>query len=263
MSQSQKSLFSILDIPEAERLQRVIAAKGASPRLEGLRDPEKALRFIRSSLRGSYLFARFAVPAYAKAVFTLLPYLPPVDDAMGVMLTRILDAVRGELLNNNIFGREGECHSHYWDAREAYEAAGGDMEEIAAFEIDAQRYGFDRAMRSSPFWSLGAKQYAYALLRVCEDPLACFILMPANEELAPRVYKAALARLPDEARFDKFRQFFSRHVELDEGDHGPAALEWLDVAIRVSGCSREQIHAATEKVLAYVTGNIPPHHTGE
>ena len=258
-----KSLFSILNVPEAETLQRAIAAKGASATLDGLRDPAKALRFIRSNLRGSYLFARFAVPAYAKAVFTLLPYLPPVDDRTGVILTRILDAVKGELLNNNIFGRDGECHSHYHDAREAYEAAGGDMEEVKGFERDAARMGFDRAMRASPFWSAGARTYADALMRVCEDPLACFILMPANEELAPRVYSAALARLPAEGRFDKFRQFFSRHVELDEGDHGPAALEWLDLYVRVSGCSREQIRAATEKVLAYVTGTVPPHHTGE
>lgn len=258
MSQSAKSLSSILRVPEAERLQQAIAAKGASATLEGLRDPDKALRFIRSNLRGSYLFARFAVPAYAEAVFSVLSDFPPIDDAMGAMLTRILEAVKGELLNNNIFGREGECHSHYHDAREAYEAAGGEMVEVAAFEQEAARVGFMGAMATSSFWSPAAKWYANALLQVTGDPLACFILMPANEELAPRVYKAALSRLPDEGRFDKFRQFFARHVELDEGDHGPAALEWLELYIAQAGPGRDQIAASTMRVLKYVAGtNFP------
>jgi hypothetical protein len=257
VSQS-KTLSEILRVPEAERLQQAIVAKGASATLEGLRDPDKALRFIRSNLRGSYLFARFAVPAYAEAMFAVLPDFPPVDDAMGAMLTRILDAVKGELLNNNIFGRTGECHSHYHDAREAYEAAGGDMAEVQAFERDAARIGFAAAMATSSFWSPAARRYADALLQVAGDPLACFILMPANEQLAPRVYKAALANLPDEGRFAKFRTFFSRHVELDEGDHGPAALEWLDLYLKEAAPGRDQIAASTRRVLRYVTGATSP-----
>lgn len=254
MSQTAKTLFSILNVPEAQRLQQAIAAKGVSATLDGLRDPEKALRFIRSNLRGSYLFARFAVPSYAAAVFSVLRDFPPVDDALGSVLARIVEAVRGELLNNNIFERDGECHSHYHDAREAYVAAGGGIAEVADFERDAARRGFARASATSPFWSAGALKYAEALLRCCDDPLALFILMPANEELAPRVYSAALARLPEEGRFAKFRQFFSKHVELDEGDHGPAALEWLDLYVRKADCTPATIRASTEKVLAYVTG---------
>lgn len=252
---SQKTLSGILNIPEAEALQRAIAAKAASPTLEGLRDPAKALRFIRSNLRGSYLFARFAVPSYASAVFGALWDFPPVDDAMGVMLGRILDAVKGELMNNNIYGRDGECHSHYHDAREAYEAAGGDMDEVAAFERDALWDGIHDAARRSPFWSDGARKYAYALTGLCNFPLSLFILMPANEELAPRVYASALAHLPEEGRFAKFRQFFSRHVELDEGDHGPAALDWLEMYLRLAEPPLADVRASTSAVLDYITGH--------
>lgn len=254
MSQTAKSLYDILGVPSALKLQEAVAAKGASPTLDGLRDPEKALRFIRSNLRGSYLFARFAVPSYAAAAFSVLPEFPPVDDAMGTMLDRILEAVKGELMNNNIFGRAGERHSHYYDAREAYEAAGGDMAEVAAFERDAAKLGFGRAASESPFWSPKSLAYAQALLRCCDDPIALFVLMPANEELAPRVYSAALARLPAEGRFDKFRQFFSRHVELDQGDHGPAALDWLEMYVRRASCPSARLEAAARKVLAYVSG---------
>jgi hypothetical protein len=254
VSQSAKSLYGILGVPSALKLQEALVAKGASPTLDGLRDPAKALRFIRSNLRGSYLFARFAVPSYAAAAFSVLPEFSPVDDAMGRMLDRIVEAVKGELMNNNIYGREGERHSHYHDAREAYEAAGGDMAEVAAFERDAERLGFGRAAQSSPFWSPASRKYAQALLRCCEDPVALFILMPANEELAPRVYAAALARLPGDGRFAKFRQFFSRHVELDEGDHGPAALDWLEMYVRRASCPSARLEAAARKVLAYVSG---------
>lgn len=254
MRNEPKSLIQILDIPEAERLQAAIAAKGRSPVLDRLADPEMALRFIRSTLRGSYLFARFAVPSYAAAVFAVLKDFPPVDDGMGRMLERLMEAVKGELFNNNIFEREGECHSHFHDALEAYAAAGGDAPEVASFERRAHELGFDQAMEGSAFWSSGSIRYAQALKSCCADPLALFILMPANEELAPRVYARALATLSEEARFSKFRRFFARHVALDEDDHGPAALDWLELYLKQAGHSRARIRLATGKVLAYIAG---------
>lgn len=249
---SQKTLFDILDVPEAVGLAASIAKKGESARLDGLSHPAEALRFIRSTLRGSYLFARLAVPSYAAAAFAVLREFPPVDDRMGAMFARILEAVKGELLNNNIYDRPGECHSHYHDAREAYAAAGGDMEEVAAFERLAAEEGFVPAIEKSSFWSPGSRSYARAMLACCDDPLALFILMPANEELTPKVYARALASLPRTPRFAKFRQFFSRHVELDEGDHGPAALDWLDLYVRHAKPSRDERRIAARKALDYL-----------
>jgi hypothetical protein len=103
-------------------------------------------------------------------------------------------------------------------------------------------------------WSAGSMLYKDNLFECCQDALAMFILMPANEALAPGVYARALATLSREKRFDKFRRFLERHVELDETDHGPIALDWLDTYIKKAGPEPASIKTATEKVLAYFSG---------
>lgn len=244
-------LIHILKIPEAEKLQEAVAAKSSSPVLDRLGDTATALRFIRANLKASYLFARFAVPSYAAAVFSSLMEFPPADDALGAMLLEMTEAVRGELFNNNIFERPGECHAHYHDMLEAYAEAGGDTAAVAEFvKLDAS-LGFDRAIERSALWSPKSVQYARSLRHCCHDPLAMFILMPANEDMTPLVYGRALASLSPDERFSKFRRFLERHVALDEDDHGPTVLRWLEAYVQKARVSPKRIKEATEKALAF------------
>ncbi len=254
MSEDRKTLFGILNVPEAAALQETIRIKGDSPSLDGLDDPAKAMRFLRTSLCGSYLFARFAVPSYAAAVFSSLTDLHPADDEVGSMLSRLTEAVRGELFNNNIFGRAGECHAHHNDMREAYEAAGGDLSPWRS-SLDLQRTNdLEAAMEQCPLWTPGSMRYARNLMACCKDPLALFIMMPANEELAPRVYARSLASLPRGGRFDKFRRFLETHVALDEGDHGPAFLDWLEMYLKKKDIALVRVRESTQKVLTLFGG---------
>lgn len=248
---------SILKVPNAAELDRIIAAKGQSPKLRALGDPERALEFMRANLCGSYVFAKFAVPAYAAAIFGSLSdaSMGPPDDHVGRILKGIMGAVEGELFNNNIFGREGECHSHFWDALEAYRAANGDAHEFDRF-LEAERaHGFEDAMSMIPqLWTEGSLRYARNL-RICVDtPLPLYILFAANEAMTPDVYGAALEHLPREERFDKERQFLASHVALDQDDHGPIAFEWLALAIEKQGYGspmiRDFLTDATRKVIA-------------
>ncbi len=247
---TKKTLAEILQIPEAETLQEAIARSAQSPSLDGLDDPERALRFMRTNLRGSYVFGRFVVPSYAAAIFATLTTLPPVKGHLGVSLSTIIDVVRGELVTNNIFERPGEYHAHFWDALEAYAFAGGDITEVASFISDESKFGFSKAIELSSLWSAGSRRYVENVRRCCQDPLALFILMPANEDLAPRLYARVLATFSKEPQFAKFRRFLEKHVELDEGGHGPAALAWLDMYIKNAGREPAQIRAATNKVVA-------------
>ncbi len=253
MSDKKKSLYDILQIPEASRLDAAIAAKGRSPVLDGLGDPERALRFVRAQLRGSYLFARFAVPSYASAVFSALTHFHPVDDALGPLVSSLVDVVRGELFNNNVFGRPGACHAHFHDMLEAYEAAGGDMAPVEDFLSMSEIHDFGYAIMRSELWSPGSRGYANELQACCRDPLALFILMPANELLAPAVYQRALASLSREPRFAKFRQFLERHVDLDGDDHGPTVMDLLDLYARKFPCGITRRFAASQ-VLLYMNG---------
>ncbi len=243
-----KTLSGILGVPQAERLQANIYRKAASPTLDRLDDPERALRFIRTNLRGSYLFGRILVPSYGSSVLAALTGLPPADDKLGVLISLILEVVKGEIANSNVFDRPGECHSHYYDAREAYEAAGGNMEEVSTFERLTQQAGIHCGLELSPLWSPGSKAYAYAMIECSKNPLATFILMCANEELAPKVYRRVLASLSRLPRFDKFRHFIERHVQFDETGHGPVTLEWLDYFLAHAQVT-PNVRAATDLVL--------------
>jgi len=254
MLETRKTLSQILRVPEAETLMALIAAKGRSATLSRLDEPERAMVFAKANLRASYLFARFVVPSYASAVFSSLTSAHPVDDEGGALLGRIMEAMRGELFNNNIFDRPGECHSHFHDAWEGYRQAGGDMHEAHHFMVLVEKYGFRRAIRDSTLWSERSADHAEAMLRCCEDPLALFILMPANEEFTPIVYARALSTLSREGRFDGLRTFLSKHVMLDEGDHGPAALEWLELHLRKTPPEPARLAEAIRKVSAVFGG---------
>ncbi len=260
MTRDIKTLVGILGIPEAIELQALIVEKGRSAILDRLGEPDQAARFLRTNLRSAYLFARLAVPSYLAQVLQSQVLFPPVDDARGPLIVGLIEAVKGELLNNNIFGRPGECHAHYHDAFEAYEAAIGDVEAVRAFDRLEGEIGFLKAIERSAWWSVGSMRHAKRMIACCQDPLALFIMMPANEDLAPRVYARALGSLPDEPRYAKMRTFLSRHVELDEGDHGPVTLEWLDWYMKNARPSEASVREATRKVTALFGGGAeaPP-----
>ena len=250
MLRPKKTLVTILKDPAAVTLQEVIVAKGEASLLNELGDPVKAMSFLRTTLRGSYLFGRYAVPAYAAAVYESLTKFHPVDDEVGPLLEKISEAVRGELFNNNVFGRPGECHSHFHDALQSYADAGGEMAPVKEFLKLTPRSDVEAAMRHCKLWSPGSIRFAQMMMSCCEDPLTLFILMPANEEITPRIYKRTLATLCKEKRFDTFRHFLKRHDDLDEDEHGPVVLDWLDLYIKRAAPCAAHIRTATGKVLA-------------
>ncbi len=254
MNEHAKTLGQILRVPEALALEEAIRARGDNPFLDELHDREKAMYFLRSSLCGSYLFARFTVPSYVAAVFSSLTEFHPADDEVGTILLRLMEAVSGELFNNNIFQRPGECHAHYNDMREAYEAAGGDPGPWQIFLERERVLGLEVAMAECPIWTENSVRYARHVLACRDDPLALFILLPANEEFAPRLYARSLASLQSGGPFDKLRRFLEAHVALDQDDHGPAFLDWLDVYLRRTAIPPERVADATSKVLRLFGG---------
>lgn len=147
-----------------------------------------------------------------------------------------------------------EGYAHFNDMLEAYAAAGGDLEEWEQFAEMDRAFGLDHAMEQSPLWRPGSARYGKNLRACADDPLATFIMMPANEILAPLVYAQALASLPRDERFGKFRRFLEAHVELDEGDHGPAFLEWLDMYLLRADIWPDRRRAATRKIQTLFGG---------
>jgi hypothetical protein len=244
-------LSHYLPINEAKQLDAALYAKGQSKKLTLVSDPAQALKQMRASLRGSYLFGRHVVPKFASYVFEALARRCPVDDMTGVILRNIIDMCVGELATNNIFDKKGACHAHFYDCFEAYLAAGGDGKEVIDFMTLADEEGTAKAIGMSPgLWSVGSAAYARKLLDVLNDQLSTFIVMPCNEVVTTIVNPVTLQHLPREARFDKFRRFLEVHVQLDGDDHGRAALEWLALHVKTANVTTEEMVVATNRVLA-------------
>ena len=254
----EKRFVEVLGVPAAGRLIEVIKTRSTHPKLDALGDPERAMRFMQSNLCGSYVFARLVVPAYAGHVFASLSDWHPADNAVGLVLQEITEVVRGELFNNNIFGRAGECHSHFHDAYEAFEAA-ADAELLAQWKLFAD-LAEDHALFSlisrSGFWSQSARLFARNAITVSKNPLTVFILMTANEMLTPKLYARAAASLCRESRFDKFRQFLETHVDLDGDDHGPVTLDWLEMYLSRDREALKSVEWATECVVKIFSGSV-------
>lgn len=242
------SLSEILQSEEGNRLEKALFSKADSPVLQNLSKPQDALKYMRASLRGSYLFGRHVVPTYISHAFATLVNYPPANDVVGTILSKFMGMCDGELSTNNIFNREGECHSHFNDLFEAYAEAGGDTQEFLKFS------SFDGDTLAAidlnhGLWSKAAAGFARKLLGCCDDPLASFILMPCNEMLSTIINPVALSSLCDEPQFAKFRRFLEVHVQLDRDDHGCVALEWLQLHLEKSKTTPNEIAEATRKVL--------------
>lgn len=205
-------------VAEAAVLDRLVDENEQAPILFRMGDPEIALRVIRSSVRSSYLFNRYTMPSYASHLFGALSLLPPVDDELGPILAGVAGAIKGELFNNNVYGRPKECHSHYHDMLTSYEAAGGDPAVVAT-----EGGG-------------GKKDYADHLLETLKNRLATFVLVPAIEKSTPKFFETVAANLSDDPRFAKYRQFVEKHIELDRTEHSCVTMDWL----------------------AYFVGKVPP-----
>lgn len=253
--ETQLSLYEVLQVEEARKLDQVLASKKDSPIILGLEPADNTLRFMRACLRGSYLFGREVVPNYLANVFQSLSNHAPADDQTGRMLKGLTEMCIGELSTNNIYGRPGESHSHFHDLREAFTEAGGNVEEFQKFMDAAEAHGTLAAIKEcSTLWSAGSQKYAEKLMACCRDPLASFILMPCNEILSTVIYPVAIEHMSEDARFDKFRRFLDVHVQLDGDNHGCVALEWLAHHVKKENVSQEAIVAATKKVMALYQG---------
>lgn len=251
-------LYDVLKIDEAKKLDLALESKGLSPILYNLGDPEVALTFMKACLRGSYLFGRHVVPTYVSHAFTSLTRRSPVKDDVGKTLKKLVDMCVGELCTNNIYEREGECHSHFNDLYEAYAFAGGDLKEFDSFMGLAEDHRYHRHAegtlaaihKSHAVWGTRSAQFATKLLDLCDDPFASFIIMPCNETLTTVIYPVAIKHLSREDRFSKFKKFLEVHIDLDGNDHGYIAIEWLESYLALTNPAKEIKVATTNKVLS-------------
>lgn len=203
--------MNFVDIhPAGQLLDSFLENEKPSPILEKIGEAKTALHLMRSGLWFSKMFNRYAVPAYGVHIFKTVSLFESVNDELGTLLAGVSGIIKGELFNNNIYGNPRECHSHYEDMLVAYLEAGGKLQDQ----------------------DLVRPEYETALETVLANPLATFIFIAANEKWTPPFFEAVSKNLCQEARFDKYRQFVNRHIELDRGEHSSTAMKWLSFVYR-------------------------------
>ena len=241
-------LAKILGTRNAQELERVIEEGWQTPVIKRLQEPEIALKVMSTGVRSSYLFVKHIIPLYAAHVFQTLSTLAPVDDKLGPILAGITGAVQGELYNNNIYGRPKECHSHYLDMVEAFEYAGGDVSSVCEFEKASN--GITEEAQGRKIWTKEPTAYAHHdTIVLLKNPLSTFILVPAIEEMTPRLFESISRNLSPEARFDKYRQFLDRHVEIDRSEHSSVTTDWLEYFLSKKHSSEYEIDESVENVI--------------
>jgi len=229
----------ILNVTNATALDNLVEDTSQAEILSRMGDPNVALKVMCSGLWYSYMFNQYTIPTFAFHVFKSLTSLPPVNDELGGLLAGVMVAIKGELFNNNIFGNAKECHSHYLDMLDAYLSAGGDS------DTDKQITRQESTKESS-------KQYSHHLKKLLSDPLSTFILIPAIDKNTPQFFETVVKHLCKEQRFDKYRQFVNRHIELDRGEHSSVTMGWLTYIMKCQPPATPDIIKAVDNVITVI-----------
>lgn len=217
-------------------------------------DQKIAEKLVQITLCHTYLFGRYTLPSYAGHIFMSLRDLPPADDLVGKVLKSNAAVFEGELFTNNMFGRQRECHSHYWDMLEGYEQAGGDRLLVDAFTQRERQAGIDEAMEESPLWDEKMMDYANHLREVTKDPLTTYLIILASEDTIAEGYKATMQHLNQNPKFGKYKTFMRRHILLDQENegHGKASLDWINFYLEKFKPSAEEINKAVQNTKEFI-----------
>lgn len=244
------TLTNVLGTEKAELLEKTLLGKADVLSKKDISSEEATLKYLRANLRSSYIFNRFVVPSYMSHVFSSLKDFPPLDDNVGYVVRQLLGMCKGELTNNNVYNRRGECHSHFRDLYEAYAEAGGDTKEFDAFEKLVEEFEIFQGMAySEKLWSEKAKTNASVTLSRCTQPLECFVLMACNEILTTVIFPVVIEKMSKHSRFDKFRKFMEVHIDLDGDDHSCATLDWIAIYLENNKFTKREINNTVDRVL--------------
>lgn len=214
-----------------------------------------ASSLIVMSLWHTYLFGRYTLPSWIGHLFLALRDLPPADEILSPVLVSALRLGEGELATTNVFQQVGDApHAHYWDMRQAVIVAGVSYHAISSFERNERRQGIHRAMETSSLWSAAMRDYACLLEEVTRDPLTTFVIGLVSEDTIQRGYQEILRHLPSSETFLDYRTFLERHIVLDQVEHGPSTIAWVNHFLK--RCTEQQIEMAMNNTIRFTEARI-------
>ncbi|NWB93932.1 DUF3050 domain-containing protein [Pseudomonas agarici] len=171
-----------------------------------------------------------------------LPWLPPKDPRAARMINEIV-------LDEESDARHGEGHcSHFELYLEAMREIGADTQVIEGF-IERLREGVtvDSALQQSgadPGASRFVRQTLDIALNAAPHCVAAAFLH-GRESLIPQMFQRLLEQWGiDQTQAPTLHHYLHRHIEVDAGDHGPAAGQLLERLIDADPQRQSEAYAA-------------------
>jgi hypothetical protein len=184
----------------------------------------------------------------ARLTVTTVPWFPPANAEAARFINEIVVAEESDE------ARGGGYTSHYTMYIDAMKAAGADTTSVESFvEFVRNRQHYRRALRHAKV-PQPAQRFVKATMEMClvgknHEIASCFVF--GRECLIPDMFLEMLTALRDasEPGLDPLVYYVERHIEIDSGDHGPAARRMLEYLCGDDAQRWRQAEAAARQAL--------------
>lgn len=179
------------------------------------------------------------------------PWMPGEDGALRRFINElILEEECDEGPNH------GEYRSHFEIYMNSMSEVGADVEPCRRFLRSVVNEGLDMALELPcvPDPSRAFTRATFDIIRSKEPHKIAAAFALGRESIIPDMFREILskAEVPEDS-IPTFHYYLNRHVELDEGQHGPMAMRLLNSLCGGEECKvREAIHAAEQAIEARI-----------
>jgi len=183
---------------------------------------------------------------------TLLKRLQRDLTCVGTIWTPVANTKIARHINSIVLGEETDqfhtqvqkldrteiCTSHYHLYLRAMKEVGADTTPIKSFVENLSKNAKNgkenlpntlRVLKHSKI-SEGTKDFVRHTLDTAVNsplPMVASSFFCGREDPIPQMFAKFLEQLPESDRYQNFRMYLDRHIEVDKDDHGPLALELL------------------------------------
>lgn len=217
------------------------------PVYRAMNSPARVVVFMERHVWAVWDFMSLLKALQARLTCVAVPWIPPADTASARLVNSI---VLGEESDDD--GEGGHC-SHFDLYLRAMRQAGADTGPIDRFvALLAAKAPWEEALEDAPIPDSVKRFVRQTLSLAAGDDLASLAagFTIGREDLIPRMFPELVRELAagHPGRFDRLVHYLKRHIEVDGGEHGPAAARLLAMACRTQD-EKDRARRAAEACL--------------
>jgi hypothetical protein len=213
--------FSLLNHPEIEALKHSLFNHSIYEQVDDL---DSLCTFMEAHVFAVWDFMSLAKRLQRELTCISVPWLPPEDRRAARLINEMIVAEESDI------GPDGLPLSHLELYLAAMEEVGADTRQFRRFiRLVGADLSIEEALSKSDVPPC-VKTFVLNTLSVAtrgqlEEVMAAFFF--GREDIIPEMFRRLLSSLRKDLPVDHFVHYLNRHIELDSGEHGPAALEIL------------------------------------